>query len=147
MIALPLLLAALAADGAPRTFAVADGSTLSFRLRHPFHPVDGRSRAVEGRARWLPDGTVQVMVRARVDSFDSGNSNRDAHMKEVLEAARLPWVQLKAVAEGLSAERWSSTASRARWPSPPASGSPRPTAPRWWRSSRSASPSTASSIA
>lgn len=101
-----LLLALLAPGDAPRTFAVAPGSTLAYHLKHPFHGVDGVSRAAEGKARMLPDGTVQVMVRARVDSFDSGNSNRDAHMKEVTEAARLPWVVLKAVAEGLSAERY-----------------------------------------
>jgi polyisoprenoid-binding protein YceI len=108
---LPLLLALAltgAADPTPdaggRTFAVTEGSTVAYHLVHKLHSVEGISRAIEGRARWLPDGTVQVLVRARVDSFDSGNSNRDAHMKEVLEAARLPWVQLKAVAEGLSAE-------------------------------------------
>jgi hypothetical protein len=112
MPALPLLLllavtAPVAGDAAgPRTFAVADGSTLSYRLVHKFHAVDGISKAVEGKARWLPDGTVQVMVRARVDSFDSGNSNRDAQMKEVTEADRLPYVLLKAVAEGLRAERY-----------------------------------------
>jgi len=117
MPALPLLLllavaSTAAGDAAappavePRSFAVADGSTLSYRLFSAFHEVVGSSKAVEGRARWLPDGTVQVMVRARVDSFDSGNSNRDAHMKEVTEAARLPYVTLKAVAEGLRVERY-----------------------------------------
>jgi len=104
---LALLLSTAAADPAatgPRTFAVTDGSTLSYRLISAFHAVNGVSKAVEGRARWLPDGTVQLAVRARVDSFDSGNSNRDAHMKEVTEAARLPYVTFKAVAEGLRVE-------------------------------------------
>lgn len=107
MNALPLLLlAALAQADSPRTFAVTGDSTLSYRLEHPLHAVDGTSRAVEGRARWLPDGTVQVMVRARVASFDSGNSNRDAHMMEVMDGARLPWVTLKAVASGVRVEAW-----------------------------------------
>jgi polyisoprenoid-binding protein YceI len=96
-----LLLALLAPGDAPRTFAVAPGSTLAYHLKHPFHGVDGVSRAAEGKARMLPDGTVQVMVRARVDSFDSGNSNRDAHMQEVTDAARHPYVVLKAVADGV----------------------------------------------
>lgn len=107
MNALPLLLlAALAQSESPRTFAVTGDSSLSYRLEHPLHAVDGRSRAVEGRVRWMPDGRVQVMIRARVDSFDSGNSNRDAHMLEVMDAAALPWVTLKAVAEGVRVDAW-----------------------------------------
>jgi len=86
------------APAAARTFAVAPGSTVSFRLVHALHAVEGACGAVEGRARLLPDGGVQVAVRARVDSFDSGNGNRDAHMREVTEAARFPFVSLKAVA-------------------------------------------------
>jgi hypothetical protein len=96
---LPLLLAQPGAS-VPRTLAVAPGSTLSYRLVHKLHGVEGVSRAVEGRARILPDGGVQVAVRARVDSFDSGNGNRDAHMREVTEEARFPLVSLKAVAPG-----------------------------------------------
>lgn len=107
MNALPLLLlAALAQSESPRTFAVTGDSSLSYRLEHPLHAVDGRSRSVEGRARWLPDGRVQVTIRARVDSFDSGNSNRDAHMLEVMDAAARPWVTLKAVAEGVRVDAW-----------------------------------------
>jgi hypothetical protein len=37
------------------------------------------------------------MVRAPLRSFDSGNSNRDAHMLEVTDVARNPYVVLKAV--------------------------------------------------
>lgn len=107
MYALPLLLlVALADAGSPRTFAVAGGSTVSYRLAHPLHAVEGTSRTLEGRARWLPDGAVQIMVRARVDGFDSGNSNRDAHMLEVMDAARVPWVLLKAVAADVRVDGW-----------------------------------------
>jgi len=88
------------APAAARTFAVAPGSTVSYRLVHALHAVEGACGAVEGRARLLPDGGVQVSVRARVGSFDSGNGNRDAHMREVTEAARFPFVSLKAVGRG-----------------------------------------------
>lgn len=90
-----LLLAAPAA--APRTFDVRPGSTLTYRVVHRFHTVTGVSRAVEGKARVLPDGTVQVMVRAPLDSFDSGNSNRDAHMREATDAGAHPYVAFKGV--------------------------------------------------
>lgn len=102
-----LLPLALSQAPSPRTFAVAPGSAVGYRLVHRLHSVEGHSEAVEGRARLLPDGTVQLAVRARVDSFDSGNGNRDAHMREVTEAARFPFVTLKAVggvAPGASGE-------------------------------------------
>jgi len=88
---------ALAAEAVPLDLAVRPGSTLSYRLVHKLHEVTGVSKAVEGKARLQPDGAVQVMIRARVDAFDSGNGNRDAHMLEATEAARFPHVTLKAV--------------------------------------------------
>jgi polyisoprenoid-binding protein YceI len=83
------------------TWDSADGSTLTFHVVHKFHAVTGVARGVEARARLAPDGGLQVSVRARVAGFDSGNSNRDAHMLEVLEAARFPFVTVKGVAEGI----------------------------------------------
>lgn len=109
IVALALALAADAgapAPAGPRTFTVAEGSTVTYLLVHKLHSVEGSSKAVEGKVRWLPDGTVQVMVRARVDAFDSGNSNRDAHMKEVTEAHRLPFVLFKGAAEGIRVEAY-----------------------------------------
>jgi polyisoprenoid-binding protein YceI len=102
--ALALAAALLGAPAAPRAdeaapldLSVRPGSTLAYRLVHKLHEVTGTSRAVEGRARLQPDGALQVMVRSRVDTFDSGNGNRDAHMLEATEAARFPFVTLKAV--------------------------------------------------
>lgn len=89
--------APLAAEPAPLDLAVRPGSTLSYRLVHKLHEVTGLSKVVEGKARLQPDGALQVMVRSRVDAFDSGNGNRDAHMLEATEAARFPFVTLKAV--------------------------------------------------
>ncbi len=93
--------AAVLAAQTPATFDVRPGSTLSYRVVHPLHPVNGVTHEVEGRARVLADGGVQVMVRAPVSSFDSGNGNRDAHMREATETARFPYVELKAVGSGV----------------------------------------------
>jgi hypothetical protein len=101
VIALSVLLLAATAAEAPSTWATGAGSTLAYHLEHRFHSVDAVCHAVEGRARLLPDGAVQVMVRARVDGFDSGNGNRDAHMKEVTHAASHPFVLFKGVTEGV----------------------------------------------
>ena len=97
--ALALALGLGPAGPPPATLAVAPGSTLTFRLVHKLHQVEGVSRAVEGRARLLPGGAVQVVVRSRVDAFDSGNGNRAAHAREVTEAARFPSVELRAVGQ------------------------------------------------
>jgi polyisoprenoid-binding protein YceI len=104
--ALALLLlvpAAALAQGPARTYAVKEGSTLSYTLIHKLHEVKGTAKRLDGKARLLPDGTLQVAVRARVEDFDSGNSNRDAHMKEATEAARFPLIDFKGVSSGVKA--------------------------------------------
>jgi polyisoprenoid-binding protein YceI len=105
--ALPLLLLAAAlpalAQGGARLYALQEGSTLGYTLVHKLHEVKGTAKRMEGKARLLPDGTLQVAVRARVEDFDSGNSNRDAHMKEATEAARFPLIDFKGVSSGVKA--------------------------------------------
>ncbi len=95
--------ASVARAQAPADFNVnAAESSLTYHLIHKMHKVDGVSRKVEGKARLMPDGKAQVMVRVPADSFDSGNVNRDAHMKEAVEAAKYPNVELKALGEGVT---------------------------------------------
>src|SRR5438067_7316726 len=99
-----MLLAGVARAQQPADLAVdAKGSSLTYHLVHKMHKVDGVSRKVEGKARLMPDGKAQVMVRAPSESFDSGNVNRDAHMKEAVEAAKFPWIEVKALADGMTA--------------------------------------------
>jgi polyisoprenoid-binding protein YceI len=99
-----VLWAGLARAQQPADYAVdTKGSSLTYHLVHKMHKVDGVSHKVEGKARLLPDGKAQVMVRAPSESFDSGNVNRDAHMKEAVEAAKYPWIELKALGEGITA--------------------------------------------
>jgi polyisoprenoid-binding protein YceI len=98
----PAVQAAPAAPAAPTIYSVAAGkSSLTFHVVHKLHRVDGESKAVEGKVRLLPDGKAQVMLRARSDSFDSKNVNRDAKVKEVVEAARFPNIEFKASGEGV----------------------------------------------
>ena len=72
-------------------------SVLGFRVVHKLHKVHGQSRSLQGKAVLSPGGDVQVMVRAPVSSFDSGEANRDANMRDTLEAAKFPYVTFKAV--------------------------------------------------
>jgi polyisoprenoid-binding protein YceI len=76
-------------------------SSITFHVIHKLHEVVGSAKPSEGKARILPDGSLQVAVRANVTEFDSGNSNRDAHMKEAIEATKFPIVEFKGVASGV----------------------------------------------
>lgn len=79
-----------------------EASSLIYKLKHKLHEIEGKARPTEGRARLLPNGTLQVAVRANVADFDSGNANRDAHMKEVTEAQKFPFVEFKGLASGVT---------------------------------------------
>jgi polyisoprenoid-binding protein YceI len=92
------------AQAGPAQLAIKpEASSVTYHIVHKLHRVDGVSKRVEGRARLQAAGPTQVAIRVPVDSFDSGNVNRDAHMKEAVEAARYPLVELKAVADGVAA--------------------------------------------
>ena len=86
------------ADGAVFKLDAAH-STLTYKVVHKFHESVGVSKQVQGAAAFKGSDAL-VQLRATVDSFDSGNANRDAHMKETVEAARFPEVGLKGVLKG-----------------------------------------------
>jgi polyisoprenoid-binding protein YceI len=96
--ALAAALALVLAPGA-RTFSVDPGaSAVRYHVVHKLHRVEATSSRVEGKAVIQPDNRLLVMARAPVATFDSGDGNRDAHMQEVMETGRFPFVVLKAVA-------------------------------------------------
>ena len=86
---------------APQTLELdpAAPQTVTYAITHPLHHVEGTTHKLKGAGRILPDGTVQAMVEAPAASFDSGNSNRDEHMRETVEAERFPTVVVKAIAK------------------------------------------------
>jgi len=91
---------ALALLGAaePRMLSVDPGaSVVRYHVNHKMHAVDGRSTTIEGKALVDGDGTVRAMVRVPITAFDSGDANRDANMRETLEANRHPYVVFKGV--------------------------------------------------
>ena len=89
---------ALASSATPQTLSVDPSATVvRFHVNHKMHAVDGRPSAVEGKAVIEPGGRVLAMVRIPVASFDSGDSNRDAHMRETLHAGKHPFVVFKGV--------------------------------------------------
>ena len=100
--ALVVLLFAAAPPAAPAgdTFTVdTSASAVRYHVEHKLHVIDARSTRIEGKAVLQPDGKVLAMVRLPVGSFASGDGNRDAHMQEVLETGRFPFVVFKGVAQ------------------------------------------------
>jgi len=94
----PILIALLVAQApAARSYALDPAaSSLRFHLAHPLHHVDGHAKTMEAKAVLSPDGQLKAMARAQVATFDTGDANRDANMREVLEPDRFPYVVIKA---------------------------------------------------
>lgn len=67
-------------------------SWMTYRLTHPLHEIEATSREVQYRLDVDPSTKVIRSVSADVDvtTFDSGNSNRDSHAMEVIDAIDYP---------------------------------------------------------
>lgn len=98
-----LLPAAVLADAqtAPKLLALKETS-LSYGVVHLLHKVSATCKSAEGAAKVNPGGPVQVQVRAKVACFDSGDSNRDVHMREVTHEPVHPFVSVKGTIDGLA---------------------------------------------
>ncbi len=97
-LALLIALIALLAEPAPaqrHALTSTQGSTsITYRLHHPLHDVDAVSKTGMLRIDCDPATRDITSVEAEVDvtSFDSGNSNRDSHAMEVVDALTYPEV-------------------------------------------------------
>src|SRR5216684_7557942 len=100
-LALIIALCAVAVHAdAPVPLDLRKGS-LSYLVVHKLHGVKGTTHELEGKAVLLPDGSARVQVRAKVATFDSGNSNRDEHVREATHEPAHPYVQIKGTASGV----------------------------------------------
>jgi polyisoprenoid-binding protein YceI len=95
-----LALALAAASSESKTYGVDPAtSTVRYHVVHKFHSVTGTSSTIEGKAVLKPDGQAIAMVRVPMASFDSGDRNRDANMRDAVEASRYPFVVFRGVAK------------------------------------------------
>jgi hypothetical protein len=69
-------------------------STLTYHMSHPMHQVDGISHGAKGKGT-CHDGACDFLIAAPVNSFDSGDSNRDLHMVQVTRGAQFPMVLVR----------------------------------------------------
>ena len=81
-------------------FALADSqwvleqSTLTYHVSHPLHQVDGVSHAARGKGI-CHSGLCEFLIAVPVKSFDSGDSNRDLHMLQVVKGGEFPMVTVR----------------------------------------------------
>lgn len=67
-------------------------SFVAYEASHPVHDWSGTSDAVQGVVILENDTPKRMAIAAAVSSFNSKNSNRDAHALEVLDALLFPKV-------------------------------------------------------
>jgi len=94
LLAVVLAAAAHAEQPQPVLLALTQG-TLRYTVVHKLHEVTATTREVEGLAKLTPGQPTLVQVRAPIKTFDSGNSNRDAHMREATHEPLHPVAEVK----------------------------------------------------
>ena len=95
------LISALAAAAPRASIFDLNRGAITYTVVHKLHEVKGTTRALEGRAQVLPSRELRVQVRTRVASFDSGNSNREEHMREATHEPEHPFAEVKGTARGV----------------------------------------------
>lgn len=69
-------------------------STLTYHVSHPLHEADGVSHEARGKGI-CQEGECNFLIAVPVKSFNSGDSNRDLHMLEVVRGAEFPMVVVR----------------------------------------------------
>jgi hypothetical protein len=66
-------------------------SSLTYHVTHPMHQIDGVSHAAKGKGT-CHAGICDFLIAAPVNTFDTGDSNRDLHMLQVTRGAQFPMI-------------------------------------------------------
>jgi hypothetical protein len=69
-------------------------STLTYHVSHPLHQTDGVSHAARGKGV-CHAGQCDFLIAVPVNSFDSGDSNRDLHMVQATRGGQFPMVSVR----------------------------------------------------
>ena len=82
-----IVLLALAPVASAQTFRIDPAqSRIVYSMEHPMHDWTGTSARVSGTLTVAGGAVTSGRVSAPVQSFDSGNRNRDSHMAEATES-------------------------------------------------------------
>ena len=67
-------------------------STMTYHVTHLLKKTEGSTHSAKGKGKCDKSGECEFLVAAPVKTFDSGNSNRDLHMLEVVKGASFPMI-------------------------------------------------------
>jgi len=74
-----------------------ESSEISYELKHPAHDTRATSKNIEVKIEY--DTTKNIILNAiaqvKVNTFNSGNSNRDSHALELIEALKYPFAKFR----------------------------------------------------
>jgi hypothetical protein len=73
---------------------ILEESTLTYHVSHPLHQTDGVSHAAKGKGA-CHSGQCEFLIAVPVKSFDSGDSNRDLHMLQVVRGGQFPLITVR----------------------------------------------------
>lgn len=69
-------------------------STITWHITHPMHEIDGTSHAAKGKGT-CSAGVCNFLIAVPLNTFSSGDSNRDLHMLQVVRGAEFPMVVVR----------------------------------------------------
>ncbi len=72
--------------------SIKNETTVTYLLSHPLHHIESTSKDIDSRIEIDPAKKEIKSVTAQIDvmTFNSGNSNRDSHAMEVIDAITYP---------------------------------------------------------
>jgi hypothetical protein len=73
---------------------ILEESTLTYHVSHPLHQTEGVSHAAKGKGI-CHAGQCDFLIAVPVKSFDSGDSNRDLHMLQVVRGGQFPLITVR----------------------------------------------------
>ena len=88
-----VLIGVASAHAADSQWVLAE-STLTYHVSHPLHQTDGVSHAARGKGV-CHEGQCDFLIAVPVKSFDSGDSNRDLHMLQVVRGGQFPLITVR----------------------------------------------------
>jgi hypothetical protein len=73
---------------------ILEESTLTYHVSHPLKQTDGVSHGAKGKGV-CHAGRCDFLIAVPVKSFDSGDSNRDLHMLQVVRGGQFPLITVR----------------------------------------------------
>jgi hypothetical protein len=73
---------------------ILEESTLTYHVSHPLKQTDGVSHGAKGKGV-CHAGQCDFLIAVPVKSFDSGDSNRDLHMLQVVRGGQFPLITVR----------------------------------------------------